>query len=135
MRTSIVLRFALIGALAVVTGGLKCADGPLDIGTGPSTKAIDGTWQGPIQDLTMRVALSESNGTITGTGTMTQDGQPFALTVSGTNSNGQFSLQINEVQHEPFTFVGALQNTSPKTLVGVGNGSGLTNQAITLTKQ
>jgi hypothetical protein len=135
MRTGIVPRFALIGALALVTGGLKCAVGPLDVGTGPVSTSIAGTWQGPIQDLTMSLAISDNDGTITGTGTMTQNGAPFALTVSGTNNKGSFSLQVSEVQHEPFTFTGALQNTSPKTLVGVANGSGLTNEAVTLTKQ
>ena len=84
----------------------------------------------------MRLVLAESGTTVTGTGTMTQAGTPFALTVSGTNTNGTFSVQINEAQHEPFTFTGTVQLVSAvRTMVGVGNGAGFTNQSISLTRQ
>ena len=101
MRSRFVVRLAAIASLAAVSGGLKCAEGPLDVGTGPLSTSVAGTWQGPIGDLTMRLVLAESGTTVTGTGTMTQAGTPFALTVSGTNTNGTFSVQINEAQHEP----------------------------------
>jgi hypothetical protein len=137
MRTGIVRRFALIAALATVSLGLECAPGPLDAGLGPSTNTVAGTWQGTIvTDLSMRLVLTESNNTVNGTGTMTELGVPFALTISGTSANGTFSLDIAEVQHAPFTFTGSVQlNGAVRTMVGVANGSGFTNQAITLTKQ
>jgi hypothetical protein len=137
MRPRIVVRLALIAALATVTTGLACGEGPLDGGVGPSTNSLTGTWQGPIVDLTMRLVLTEaSGGTVTGTGTMTQNGVPFTLSVTGTTgTNGTFSLNIAEVQHEPFTFSGSVTSGNPRTMTGVGNGSGLINQSITLTKQ
>lgn len=137
MRKGIVRRVALIAVLATVSSGLKCAEGPLDIGVGPATRSVGGTWQGTIvADLSMRLVLGESNNSVTGTGTMTELGVPFALTVTGTSANGTFSLDIVEVQHAPFTFTGSVQvNGAVRTMVGVANGSGFTNQAITLTRQ
>jgi hypothetical protein len=136
MRTGTVLRFALITLVAASTMGLKCAEGPLDGGLGPGTKSLTGTWQGPIESLIMRVVLTETNGTVTGTGTMTQNGVPFALSVTGTSSGGNFSLNVAEVEHEPFTYTGSVQGAgSGTTMTGVANGSGFVNQAVTLTKQ
>jgi len=136
MRTGFVPRLALIALMATATAGLRCGEGPLDGGLGPGTKSITGTWQGPIESLTMRVVLTETNGTVTGTGTMTQAGVPFALSISGTSSGGNFSLEVAEAEHAPFTYTGSLQGSgSGATLTGVGNGSGFINQPITLTKQ
>jgi hypothetical protein len=136
MRSRFLVRLAAIATLAAVTGGLKCAEGPLDVGTGPLSTSVAGTWQGPIQDLTMRLVLAQSGTTVTGTGTMTQAGTPFTLTVSGTNTNGTFSLEISEVEHAPFTFTGTVQLVSAvRTMVGVANGAGFTNQSISLTRQ
>ena len=120
-----VLRFALIAALATVTTGLACGDGPLDAGTGPTPTSVAGTWQGPIVDLTMRLVLNESGTTVTGTGTMTQAGTPFTLSINGTNSNGTFSLDISEAEHETFTYTGTVQlSGAARTMVGVGNERG-----------
>ena len=135
MRT-LLLRLALVGALGTITTGLKCADGPLDDAIGPTIRTLNGIWQGPIDHLTMRLTLTESNGSVTGSGTMLENGVSFALSVSGTSSNGAFSLTIAEVEHAPFTYTGNLQaSESATTLVGVANGSGFQNQPITLTKQ
>ena len=120
-----VLRFALIAALATVTTGLACGDGPLDAGTGPTPTSVAGTWQGSIVDLTMRLVLNESGTTVTGTGTMTQAGTPFTLSINGTNSNGTFSLDISEAEHETFTYTGTVQlSGAARTMVGVGNERG-----------
>ena len=136
MGKAFVLRFALIAALATVTSGLACGDGPLDAGTGPTPTSVAGTWQGPIVELTLRLVLSESGTNVTGTGTMTQAGTPFTLSVNGTNSNGTFSLDISEVEHGTFTFSGTVQlSGAARTMVGVGNGAGFTNEPITLTRQ
>ena len=137
MRKGVVVRFALIAALATVSTGLACGEeGPLDIGTGPSSTSVAGTWQGPIINLTMRLVLTESGNTVTGTGTMTENGVPFTLSVSGTNANGAFSLDIAEVEHGTFTYTGTVQSSGGgRTMVGVGNGAGFTNQPITLTRQ
>lgn len=135
MRT-LLLRVALLGALAAVATGLKCAEGPLDTALGPSTRSLNGTWAGAIEHLTMRITLSERDGSVTGSGTMFENGVPFSLSVAGTFTNGAFSLTISEVEHAPFTYTGNIQvNGSVTTMVGVGNGSGFQNQPITLTKQ
>ena len=138
MRSGTILRLALVAILATVTTGLECAQGPLDRANGPSvsTRSMTGTWQGTIVSLVMRVTLTDNNGTITGTGTMTQNGFPFALTLSGTRTGSNFSLNVAEVDHEPFTFVGTVQGAgSGTTLTGVANGSGFLDQSITLTRQ
>lgn len=138
MRSGTVLRLALVAALATGTTGLKCAEGPLDRANGPSvsTRSVAGTWQGTIVTLVMRVVLTDVNGTIAGTGTMTQNGTPFGLTISGTRDGANFTLNVAEVEHEPFTFIGTVQGTGTgTTLTGVANGSGFLNQPITLTRQ
>jgi hypothetical protein len=84
----------------------------------------------------MRVVLSDANGTITGTGVMTQNGTPFGLTITGTRIGSNFTLNVLEVDHEPFTYTGTVQGAgSGTTLSGLANGSGFLNQQITLTKQ
>ena len=138
MRTGIVLRLALVALLATVTTGLECAEGPLDRANGPvaTTRSMAGTWEGTIVTLVMRVSLADNNGTITGTGTMTQNGTPFALTVTGSRNGSSFTLNVVEVDHEPFTFTGTVQGSGTGTsLTGTANGSGFIDQAITLTKQ
>jgi hypothetical protein len=137
VRLGIAVRIAFVGALATVTMGLGCGEGPLD-GTGPavSSKSLNGTWSGSILDLNMSLTLTESSGTVSGSGTMVQTGQSFSLSVAGTSDNGTFSLTVSEASHDPFTYSGTVQTSpSPTRMVGVGNGSGLTNQPITLTKQ
>ena len=137
MRPGIVARVALVVAMVTVTTGLACGEGPLD-STKPivSTKSLTGTWAGQILALTMRLTLTESSGVVNGSGTMLQDGQTFTLSVTGTSTDGSFQLTISEATYDPFTFVGSVQLTGTvPTLVGVGNGSGLTNTPITLTKQ
>ena len=138
MRTGIILRLALVAVLATVTTGLECAEGALDRANGPvaTTRSMAGTWQGTIVSLVMRVSLADNNGTITGTGTMTENGTPFALTVTGSRTGSSFTLNVAEVEHAPFTFTGTVQGSGRgTTLTGIGNGSGLIDQPITLTKQ
>ena len=136
MRTGIVFRLALVALITTATAGLKCGDGALDEAVGPSTKSLTGTWQGPIESLTLRLVLTDTKGTVTGTGTMTQDGVPFTLSIGGTSSDGTFTLEIAEAEHAPFTYTGSVEGTgSASKMTGVGNGSGFTNQPITLTRQ
>ena len=138
MRSGTFRRLALIAMLATVTTGLECAEGPLDRANGPdvTTRSMTGVWQGTIVTLVMRVTLTDNNGTISGTGTMTQAGVPFALTVSGTRNGSNFALNVAEAEHEPFEFTGSVQGTgSGTTLTGVANGSGFVNQPVTLSKQ
>lgn len=130
------LRLALLAALATTTTGLACGEGPLDRATGPSIRSLTGTWVGPIRNLSMRLTLTENNGSVAGTGTMIENGVSFTLSVGGSATNGAFSLTISEVEHAPFTYTGNVQTTSSGTsMVGVGNGAGLENEPITLTKQ
>ena len=135
MRT-LLHRVALLAALGAATTGLKCAEGPLDKAVGPSIRSLTGTWAGAIEHLTMRLTLSERDGSVTGSGTMFENGVPFSLSVAGTSNNGAFSLTISEAEHAPFTYTGNIEVTGSATrMVGVGNGSGFENQPITLTKQ
>ena len=138
MRSGPILRLALVAMLATVTMGLECAEGALDRANGPSTvsRSLAGTWEGTIVTLVMRVALADTDGTITGVGTMNQNGTPFALGVTGTRTGSTFTLNVTEVEHEPFTFSGTISGAGAgTTLTGVANGGGFINQAITLTKQ
>ena len=138
MRRGTILRLALVAVLATVTTGLECAEGPLDRANGPSvsTRSLTGTWEGPIVSLVMRAVLTDNDGTITGTGTMLQNGVPFVLTFSGTRNGSSFTLNVAEVEHESFTFTGTVQGAGSGTsMVGVANGGGFVDQAITLTRQ
>jgi hypothetical protein len=137
MRPGIVLRVVLVGALATVSMGLACGEGPLDsVAPSVTSKSLPGAWAGPIVNLTMRVTLTESSGLVTGSGTMVTSSETFTLSVTGTSNNGSFELTVAEAAHDPFTFTGSVVTTGTQpTLTGVGNGSGLSNTAITLTKQ
>ena len=138
MRTGTILRLALVAVLATVTTGLECAEGPLDRANGPnvSTRSMTGTWEGPIVTLVMRAVLTDNDGTITGTGTMLRNGASFAVTLSGTRTGSNFTLNVTEVEREPFTFSGTVMGSGAGTsLVGIANGGGFVNQAITLTRQ
>ena len=136
MVRTVVARVLFLLSLVSVTAGLKCGDGPLDDAIGPSTRGINGTWLGTIDDLSIRLTLSENAGTASGSGTITQAGQPFAVTVSGTAGDGVFSITISEAQHEPFTFAGTVRVAGSNTVMaGTVTGAGFQNEALTLTRQ
>lgn len=136
MRSRTFVRFVLVGLLATVSAGLKCAEGPLDIGLAPPSTSVAGTWQGDVVDFTLRVSLTQSGTDITGTGTMRDSSTVGSVTVTGTNNNGSVSFTVTEPNFSPWTFTGTLTVTgTTRSLVGVGNGSGLSNTAITLVRQ
>jgi hypothetical protein len=58
------------------------------------------------------------------------------IALVGALATGSFELTVAEASHDPFTFTVSVVTTGTRpTMTGVGNGSGLSNTSITLTKQ
>jgi hypothetical protein len=130
------LRLVLLGALGTATAASTCDEGSPDKSIAPSIPSLTGTWAGVMERLTMRLTLSERDGSVTGSGTMFESGVPRSLSVAGTVANGAFSLTISRAERAPFIYTGSIQVTgAATTMVGVGNGSGFQNEPMTLTKQ
>ena len=136
MVRAFAFRVLFLVGLVTVSLALKCGEGPLDDGLGPTARGINGTWLGTIEDLTIRLTLAENSGAATGTGTITRAGEPTPVSISGTAGSGAFSITIADPGHEPFTFAGSVQVVGTNTVMkGTVTGSGFQNDALTLTRQ
>lgn len=96
--------------------------------------SLTGTYSGASQGLTLSMTLTDTNGTIAGTGTI--DGTAF--TVTGSRSDASVTLQISSPQLVPLTFTGTLSNDASSltgTLTGTGNDGSPISIPFTLTLQ
>ncbi len=118
-----------LSALLLLTLVAACGDSP----TGPEKMSINGTWSGSTTGLNVVVTLSESRGSVTGSGNMSGPGGSIATQVSGTRAGASLSLTLSAQGYIPTNFTGTIQ--SKTTITGSLTGSGFTNLAITLTRQ
>jgi hypothetical protein len=108
--------------------------------SGPTTPAVpqdvNGTWVGTAPGTppsTVSLTLATQGSTVTGSGQFAQGTISIALIVaSGTYTPPNLSLVVNAVGFSQLNFTG--QRTQ-NLLTGLLNGSGFSNQAITLSKQ
>jgi hypothetical protein len=80
----------------------------------------------------LTLTLAESNGAVTGAGSLTIGTTPFALTATGVYSSPHLALILTNQFYQSIDLevtVGA------KALTGTLNGSGYTSQAISLVRQ
>lgn len=122
------LLFALTLAIAACGG-----DGG---STEPDIPEVTGQWNGPINTSgaagTLALTLNESDGTVTGTGTLSTAGDALALTVTGNYAPPNVSLQLNASGFEPLNLSGSVTEDE---IDGTLNGSGFVNVAVTLARQ
>lgn len=123
----------LLGCLMLVAacGGESSSAPP------PPKPSITGTWTGMSVLQPTSLTLLETNGIVTGSGTIA--GTPTgtrALTVTGIFNNPTFSLTLSSGTLQPINYTGSLNpNALPMQLIGNYSGSGFNGEAVILTKQ
>ena len=125
------MRYLVVGLLLLVAG---CGGG--DGSTEPDDPEVEGQWNGPINTNvgsgSLALTLTETSGTVGGTGTLSVTGDALALTVTGTYAPPNISLQMTSPGFEPMNLSGEV---TEEEIDGTLNGSGFVNIAVTLTRQ
>lgn len=114
--------------LSILAGLVSCGGGS-DSSTGPAKTGVTGTWIGSVGTQTLSMALVENSGVVSGSGSLTGVGGPFAQTITGAFTAPTLTITLTSGQHPPFTLTATLSGTA---LTGSLNGSGFTGDAITL---
>lgn len=105
---------------------------------GPTRIEAEGQWSGSMQHNdgsplgTMTLTLSETGGTVTGTGNVNDGTTSYAFTITGTYAPPNLSLTLSSQAFNDMNLTSTVGETS---LTGVINGSGFVNTPITLTRQ
>jgi len=89
--------------------------------------SLTGTYSGTSQGLALSMTLTDTNGNITGSGTI--DGTAF--TVTGSRNDLSVTLQISSPQLVPLTFTGTLSDDA-STLTGTVTGTGNDGSPISI---
>jgi hypothetical protein len=127
-RRLIVVTFALV--LAACGGG----DGI----TLPATIDAEGTWSGTFppndggQDVSLTMALTETDGAVTGTGTLVTSAGSFPLTITGTYDSPRLALAITTPGFDPVSLVAIV---GAQSMTGTIGGGGFSNEIVTLDRQ
>ena len=105
-----------------------------DVSEPPTTP--NGRWRGSgvAEGLVVEldVTLTTSGGSVSGSGTVGASGSAFSLTITGTYSHPNVSLNMSATGFSTMNFAGTL---SRNEMVGTVNGSGFSNMALTLVRQ
>jgi hypothetical protein len=103
--------------------------------TGPKVE-VSGRWNGSVGGQVVQLTLLESNGTVSGNGTIsgTSVGTQ-AVTVAGVFTNPDFSLTLTPSTARAISFQGKYNGSQPAQLVGTFQGSGFTGEQVILNKQ
>jgi hypothetical protein len=117
--------------LAVLIGLASCGS---DKATGPSVPGdVNGVWTGVSAGTTVNLTLATQGTNVTGSGQISQGTTSVALTItSGTYVAPNLSLTVSAQGFQAVNLAGVRSNN---TITGTLNGSGFSNQALTLTKQ
>lgn len=125
------MRYLVLGLMLLAAG---CGGG--DGSTEPDDPEVEGQWNGPINtDVgsgSLALTLTETDGSVSGNGTLSVPGDALALTVTGTYAPPNLSLEMTSPGFEPLNLSG---DVSEDEIDGTLNGSGFVNIAVTLTRQ
>ena len=125
------MRYLMVALMLLAAG---CGGG--DSSTEPDDPEVEGQWNGPINtdggSGSLALTLTETDGTVSGTGTLSVTGDALALTVTGTYAAPNVSLQMTSQGFEPMNLSGEVTD---EEIDGTLNGSGFVNIAVTLTRQ
>jgi len=125
------MRYLVVGLMLLAAG---CGGG--DGTTEPNEPEVEGRWNGPINTNvgsgSLALTLTETDGTVTGNGTLSVTGDALALTVTGTYAPPNLSLEMTSAGFEAMNLSGEV---SEEEIDGTLNGSGFVNIAVTLTRQ
>jgi len=116
-------RFLMAAAAFVVAG---CSSS-----TAPKV-TVAGTWSGVTASQVLTITLTESSGSVSGSGTLTNTPVgTIAITVSGSFVGSTVSLALTSGLHPAINLTGTVAGN---TMTGALQGSGFTGDAITLTR-
>ncbi len=126
------MRLAL-GAILVALALTGCGG---DSGNEPDNSAAEGVWAGIItgdaQEGSLEWTLQDTDGEISGNGSLSTATASVALTIEGTFSPPNLTLTVSPQGYEDFSFFGTVGETSMK---GRLNGAGFVNRTVTLDRQ
>jgi hypothetical protein len=121
-------------AIAAVVALAACGDGKGL--TPPDPEGLDGTWAGTFQadsqDVSLTLELADTNGTVTGDGTLVTSAGNFDLTATGTFDDPRLALAISTPGFDEVSLVAIVGNG---TMTGTIGGGGFSNESFTLEKQ
>ena len=126
-RRLIVVTFALV--LAACGGG----DGI----TLPETIDAEGSWSGTFPpngggpDVSLTMNLTETDGAVTGTGTLVTSAGSFPLTIAGTYDSPGLALKLTTSR----SVVSLVAIVGAQSMTGTIGGGGFSNEAFTLDRQ
>ena len=126
------LRHLIVLAAALTLFACGSGDGI----TPPNTVDPEGKWSGTFQadsqDVSLTLQLTETNGAVTGNGTLVTSAGSFPLTVAGSYDKPRLSLGITTPGFDPVSLVAIVGETSMTGTIGWG---GFNNESFTLDKQ
>ena len=121
-------------AIALATVGTLACGG--DDG-GPTPVEAEGSWQGSTtsqsgQQSTLSFTITETDGTVSGSGNLAAPSESVALSASGTYTEPSLSITFTAQVFNPLNLSATVGETN---MTGTLNGSGFLNSAITLNRQ
>ena len=122
--------------LIVLAAGLTLIACGGDGITPPNGIDPEGTWSGTFQadsqDVSLTIELTETNGGVTGNGTLVTTAGSFPLSIAGSYDKPRLSLEITTPGFDPVSLVAIVGETS---MTGTIGGGGFSNESFTLDKQ
>ena len=104
-------RLAIV-ALALLLAG--CGDSSVGLGQ----VDIDGYWTGSMQGMDLGISITETGGTIRGSGYL----GPITLNVSGKRDGKSVELHMTTTEYQPFDIVGTIETRDLIRATAMGSG-------------
>jgi len=101
--------------------------------TSPRAPSLTGTWSGTLAGAAMAVTMTETQGSIAGNATLSENGQVLGLAVTGTHNHPAVTLTFGNPQYYPAIYTATMPD--PNTVRGMVNGSGFALDSLTLVRQ
>ncbi len=122
------MRSRVAASLVAIALSVACGkDGP-----GPNGP-LTGDWEGLSGQETITMTLTQSAGSVTGTGFIYNGQNATTLTLTGTHAPPYVNLHFAPVNYIAWDFSGRL--ASSDSLAGVFNGSGFSNFGVVFVRQ
>ena len=127
-------RRILVVAFALILTACGSGDGI----TPPKALDAEGTWSGTFpasggsQNVSLTMDLTETNGAVTGNGTLVTSAGSFPLTITGTYESPRLALAITT---PGFDLVSLVAIVGEQSMTGTIGGGGFTNETFTLDRQ
>lgn len=104
--------------------------------SGPDPIDVQGSYAGTIQGSgspgQLHLTLVESNGTVTGSGSVSSSSDAVSLTVAGSYTQPTVSLVLSAQGYEDINVTGTVTS---ERITGAANGSGFVNGVVLLDRQ